>query len=57
MDVVDIGGKGIKWNHKEDQIGDDVDTINDEKAVMGQKYSMTENGWDKTINSVPTRTG
>jgi hypothetical protein len=57
IDVVDIGGKGIKCNHKEGQIGDDVDTINGEKAVMGQKYSMPENGWDKTINSVPTRTG
>jgi len=53
MAVVDIGGKGIPWFHKEGHIGDDVDTINGESAVMGQKYQFPAEGWKKTINSVP----
>jgi len=51
--VVDLGGKGISWEHNEGQIGDDVTTINGETAVMGQKYQFPDSGWSKTINSVP----
>jgi len=53
MAVVGIGGKGIPWAHSEGQIGDDVDTINGEKAVLGKKYEFPAKGWAKTINSVP----
>lgn len=44
--VVDIGGKGISWLHKEK-----ANDLNGEAAVIGKDYVFTP--WGKTINSVP----
>jgi hypothetical protein len=51
-EVVDIGGRGIEWKHNEGSIGDDIDTVNGESAVMGGAYAFPVKGWTKTINSV-----
>jgi len=44
--VVDIGGKGIQWTHKEA-----ANDLNGEAAVIGKDYVFTP--WGKTIASVP----
>ncbi|EKX35574.1 hypothetical protein GUITHDRAFT_146401 [Guillardia theta CCMP2712] len=47
MNVVDIGGKGIQWQHNEGSIGDDVKTINGESSVIGRTGSRTAGGEDE----------
>ena len=39
--------KGIPWDHKEGQIGDDVETVNGEAVVTGKKYQFPEAGWTR----------
>ena len=39
--------KGIPWDHKEGQIGDDVETVNSEAVVTGKKYQFPEAGWTR----------
>jgi hypothetical protein len=51
-EVVDIGGRGIEWKHNEGGIGDDVETVNGERAVMGHSYVFPDKGWSRTLNSV-----
>jgi len=48
--------QGIPWFHKEGHIGDDVDTINGESAVMGQKYQFPAEGWKKVTIHTHTHT-
>ena len=48
--------QGIPWFHKEGHIGDDVDTINGESAVMGQKYQFPAEGWKKVSIHTHTHT-
>jgi hypothetical protein len=39
--------QGIPWDHKEGQIGDDVETVNGEAVVTGKKYQFPEAGWTR----------
>jgi hypothetical protein len=55
--VVDIGGKGIAWDHAEGHIGDDIDTVNGEENVMGKSYEFPEAGWVHTIASAGEGSG
>ena len=41
--------QGIPWDHKEGQIGDDVETVDGEAVVMGKKYQFPEAGWTRVF--------